>query len=197
MVEVGGRTILSRLIEEVERQTDRIHVVVGYREELIIQHCALHHRNVVLVRNPDFRTTQTIHSYRLGARGLPGPALFIDGDCLIAPGALGSFVEAARGHRSLVGLTPASSDHAVFAAVREGDRGTEVVGFDRATPEAQEWASVLITPADVLEGHENFVYEALAEHLPLPAATIELAEVDTTADLERAHVRAAQWWPAG
>lgn len=195
MVEVGGRTILSRLIEEVEQHTDRIHVVVGYREELVIQHCALNHRNVVLVRNTDFRNTQTIHSYRLGARGLPGPTtLFLDGDCILAPGSLGGFLSSAEG-RTLVGFTTASSEHPVYATMADGSPGPEVVRFSRDEPQAHEWASVLVAPPSVLEGHENFVYEALEPHLPLPAELIELAEVDTAADLDMAQEKAAEWWP--
>lgn len=196
MVEVGGTTILSRLIGEVEQYTDRIHVVVGYREELIIQHCALHHRNVVLVRNPDFRTTQTIHSYRLGARGLPGRStLFLDGDCILAPDSLGDFLSAADGQETLVGLTAAGSEHPVYAALAEGTSGQEVVRFGGDEPEPLEWASVLLAPPSLLHGHDNFVYEALEEHLPLPAAMIDLAEVDTVADLDVAQERAAEWWP--
>jgi CTP:molybdopterin cytidylyltransferase MocA len=196
MVEVGGRTILSRLIEELEQHTDRIHVVVGYREELVIQHCALHHRNVVIVRNPDFRGTQTIHSYRLGARGLPGPSvLFLDGDGVLAPGGLSRFLRAAQDRATLVGVTPAGSEHPVYAAVADGASGINVTRFDRAAPAPYEWASVLVAPPSLLEGHDNFVYEALEPHLPLPGETIELAEVDTAADLELAQEKVAEWWP--
>lgn len=196
MVEVGGRTILSRLIEEVEQHTERIHVVVGYREELIIQHCALHHRNVVLVRNPDFRTTQTIHSYRLGSRGLPpSSTLFLDGDCILAPGSLGGFLAAATGEDTLVGVTPAGSEHPVYAATADGPHGSRVVRFSRDDAAPYEWASVLVAPPTLLEDHDDFVYEALTPHLPLPTHVVELAEVDTAADLDAAQEKAAEWWP--
>lgn len=195
MVEVGGQTILTRLIREVEQHTDRIHVVVGYREELVIQHCALHHRNVVLVRNPDFRTTQTIHSYRLGARSIPGSTLFLDGDCIFAPGSLSAFLAAAREREVLVGVTAAESEHPVYAEVAGSDGDQRVVSFGRGTPAPHEWASVLLAAPHVLDGDHTFVYEALDRHLPLPAQMIELAEVDTSADLDGAQKRAAEWWP--
>lgn len=195
MLELGGRTILSRLIEDVQRHTDRVHVVVGYREELVIQHCAQHHRDVVLVRNPDFRTTQTIHSYRLGARGLPDAGvLFLDGDFVLAPGTLDAFL-AGRDHDLLVGVTPASSEHPVYAALGSGKDGAAVLQFSRQEPGPYEWASVLVAPPALLEGHDHFVYEALEPHLPLPSQVVELAEVDTAADLAVAQQRVEEWWP--
>jgi CTP:molybdopterin cytidylyltransferase MocA len=196
MVEIGGQTILSRLIEEVEQHTDRIHVVVGYREELVIQHCALHHRNVVLVRNPEFRSTQTIHSYRMGARGLPAEGvLFLDGDFVLAPGTLSAFLAAADGRESLVGVTPAGSEHPVYARTALGTGGLEVNRFGREDAAPHEWASVLVAPPAILAGHDTYVYEALEPHLPLPAQIIHVAEVDTAADLELAQEKAAAWWP--
>ena len=47
MLEIDGRTVLSRLVDAIRPHTDRIHVVVGYREEMIVEYCALYHRDLV------------------------------------------------------------------------------------------------------------------------------------------------------
>jgi choline kinase len=93
MLEIDGRTILSGLVETLEGLVPRIHVVVGYREELIVEHCARYHRSVVIVRNPEFRTTNTARSVALGARGILRKALFLDGDLVISPESLRGFVQ--------------------------------------------------------------------------------------------------------
>lgn len=193
MLEVGGTTILTRLIEAIEPHTDRIHVVVGYREEMVIDYVASHHRNVVLVRNPEFRTTNTITSLLLGARGLAGQLLFVDGDMVIRPGSLAKFVAHADQHSVLVGTTAAASDDGVYVTLQDMGGSELVTAFHRAGPTSHEWANVLLAPTDVLAGHHGYVYEALESLLPLPAVEIELAEVDTESDLSRARSAVSDW----
>ncbi len=186
MLEIEGRTVLSRLIDALEPLVPRIHVVVGYREELIIEHCARHHRSVVIVRNPLFRTTNTARSVTIGARGFGEKVLFLDGDLVVSPSSLASFVERAAEGRILVGTTPAKSEQAVFVDTRPSgaeDR-EEVVGFSRTTRTDSEWANVFAAPPDILDGVDGYIFEHLAQHLPLPAKSLNLSEVDTPADLE-------------
>lgn len=85
MLELGGITLLTRMIRLLESHISRIHVVVGYREDMVIDHCARYHPQVVLVRNPDFRTTNTAQSLALGALHLTGKCVFLDGDLVINP----------------------------------------------------------------------------------------------------------------
>ena len=62
MIEKEGITILTRLITTLRPHIPFIHLVIGYREEMVINYCSIHHRDVVLVRNPDYRTTNTAYS---------------------------------------------------------------------------------------------------------------------------------------
>lgn len=192
MLDVHGTTILSRLIEAIAPHTDRIHVVVGYREEMVIDHVASHHRGVVLVRNPDFRTTNTITSLRLGARGLDGQVLFVDGDTVVRPASLSAFIQAGAQHPVLVGTAPAQSEDGVFVTV-EADGEPQVRAFHRDNPSPFEWANILLAPREVLATGSGYVFEVLEPLLPLPRATLELAEVDTEQDLARARDVVAAW----
>ncbi len=188
MLKINGQTILSRLIATLEPLVPRIHVVVGYREELVIDHCATYHRNVVLVRNPDFRSTNTAASMALGARGLRGKVLFLDGDLLLSAESIARFVQKARDVPTLIGITPASSEHAVFVQTDAADAAGDcyVRGFTREIRTDFEWANVVVAdPLFVLDA-PGFVYQELERSLPLPARVIELAEVDTPDDLVRA-----------
>ena len=186
MLEIGGRTILSRLIEATEPHVRRLHVVVGYREELVIEHCSRHHRNVVLVRNPHFRTTNTAQSMSVGARGFSGKVLFLDGDLLISPVCMAAFCSAAATSDVLIGLTRQQSEHGVYVRAAEGQTPDQVIveEFARAPVRPLEWANLFTGPARVLDAAGGFVFEELSRLLPLPGQVVSVAEIDTPGDLE-------------
>ncbi len=186
MLEIEHKTILSRLIETIEPVIPRIHVVVGYREELVIDHCARWHRNVVIVRNPDYRTTNTAWSMALGARGIPGKTVFMDGDLVISPPSFSAFVARATQADVLIGVTRATSEQAVFVDARPGTAAElEIHAFSRETRSPWEWANVASGPSNLMDQVSGFVYQQLEPRLPLPAFPLELSEVDTAEDLAR------------
>lgn len=187
MIEIDGQTILSRLIRLLRPHVPRIHVVVGYREEIIAEYCARYYRDVVLVRNPDFRRTNTAHSLRLGSVGFRDKVLYLDGDLLIDRASLAGFMEHAARVPLLIGITPAKSSQSVFAFTRgDSDRSLELVGFDRDEKAQFEWANVFSGSPGVLESGSGYVFESLAGHLPAAAHELQLFEVDTLADLDLA-----------
>jgi CTP:molybdopterin cytidylyltransferase MocA len=192
MIAIGGKSLLSRMLAAVGEHVQSIHVVVGYREEMIIEECARHHPHVVLVRNPDFRSTNTAHSYAVGAAHLRGKTLFIDGDLLLEPGSLREFIQTAATVDTLVGVTRAKSDNAVFASVRSGKNGPSIVSFSRDDQSDHEWANVVSGPADLMVGAKGYVFEHLALRLPCKAQEIDLVEVDTADDLARVQEYAFQ-----
>jgi hypothetical protein len=59
--------------------------------------------------------------------------------------------------------------------------------FSRDEAYPLEWANIFAGPARLLDDAPGYVFEELARRLPLPGAVLELAEVDTPADL--AHAR--------
>jgi len=188
MLEIDGRTLLTRLVNALRPHVPRIHVVVGYREELIIEHCALHHRDVIIVRNPDFRTTNTAQSMRLGAMGAPGKVLFLDGDLLISEASLAGFIARANAIPMLIGVAPTRSEQAVCVTLGAEN---QVTGFTRSEQHPFEWANVVSGPASVLDDATGYVFENLATFLPLPSFELNLREVDTPADLDVASAFAA------
>ncbi|CBL46681.1 Conserved hypothetical protein [gamma proteobacterium HdN1] len=190
MIEVDGKTLLSRLIETLQPLIPRIHVVVGYREELIIEHCSQHHRDVVIVRNPEFRTTNTAHSLRLGSVGMLRKVLYMDGDLIIEPASLENFVDTAVKIPLLIGVTRAKSSQAVFVSTREGDDALpESVGaFQRDLATPWEWANVFAGSPDLLVEGTRYVYECIDPCLPAAARALNLHEVDTPEDLEQAKI---------
>lgn len=198
MIEIDGITLLSRLIHALQPLVPRIHVVVGYREELIIDHCSRHHRDVVLVRNPEYRTTNTAHSIRLGSVGMHDRVLYLDGDLIIDPASLRSFVQAAEKVPLLIGVTRAKSTQAVFvSADGAGDAIQSVSAFHRDPATEWEWANVFAGPPHLLVSGTRYVYECIEPLLPAAARALELFEVDTPEDLEMAQAGIAGFAAAG
>lgn len=184
MIEIDGVTLLSRLIHALQPLVPRIHVVMGYREELIIDHCSRHHRDVVLVRNPDYRTTNTAHSIRMGSVGMHKRVLYLDGDLIIDPASLRAFVAAAETVPLLIGVTRAKSTQAVFvSADDEGGEVASISAFQRDPATRWEWANVFAGPPQLLVPGTRYVYECIESLLPAAARTLELFEVDTPEDL--------------
>lgn len=186
MIEVEGRTVLSRLVDTLAPHVSTIHLVVGYREEMVIEYCARHHRDVVVVRNTEFRTTNTAYSLALGARHLSGKVLYLDGDLLLDPASVGAFLSAASAQEILVGLTDAKSENAVYALGGAEGELVRVEGFTRKEGSPYEWANIVAGPHDLMIDAGGYVFERLEERLPLTGRMLNLAEVDTPADLEAA-----------
>jgi choline kinase len=193
MLQVEGRTVLSRLIDAIRPHTDRIHVVVGYREELVVEHCALYHRDVVLVRNPDFRINNTLTSLSLGARGLRGQLLFVDGDTIVRQHTLEAFVSRGKRCPTLIGVTHASSEDAVFVSTSGDGDSLQVESFSRESQGAFEWANLMLAPSELASQGDGFVFQAIEPLLPLPASIVEVVEIDTENDLAAAQASVRRW----
>lgn len=191
MIEIDGMTILTRLLTALRPHVSVIHLVVGYREEMVIEYCGKNHPDVVLVRNPNYRTTNTAYSLAIGAKHLKGKVLFLDGDLLISPDSLTEFFGLAEQEEILIGLTDSKSENAVFV---QGDRTNTIInvsGFTRENRTLIEWANIVSGPSTLMNEATGYVYERLIDYLPLPGYLLKLSEVDTSDDLDAA-IRFAQ-----
>lgn len=187
MIEIDGKTLLSRLIDILEPLVPRIHIVVGYREELIIDHCSQHHRDVIIVRNPEYRSTNTAHSIRLGSVGISNKALYLDGDLIVEPASLQSFIAEANKVPLLIGVTRAKSTQAVFVATKtRGQDSNTIYSFQRQPATQLEWANIFSSTPDLLKEGSHFVYECIEPFLPTQAQELDLCEIDTPEDLQQA-----------
>jgi choline kinase len=183
MIEIDGKTVLSRMIEVLAPHVPTVHLVVGYREEMVIDHCARYHRDVVIVRNPDYRTTNTAYSHSRGAHHLRGKVLYLDGDLVFSPRSIKAFINRASDVDVLVGITSAKSENAVMVDSKVDGDDLIIRGFSREVRGEYEWANVVSGPSDLLAGATGYVFERLAERLPLHGQVLDLSEIDTASDL--------------
>lgn len=82
LVKIGGHAIFEYQLKAFE-WADEIRMVVGYMAEEVIHRVSSINSDVIFVKNQDYLKTTTLQSNFLGAKGLKGNALFIDGDMLI------------------------------------------------------------------------------------------------------------------
>jgi len=186
LVEIDGMTLIERQLELFADVPD-VRIVVGYMEHAVMEAVNRLHRNVIFVRNPDFRSTTTQDSYALGAAGLEGPCVFLDADIIFEEESLAQFMDSAQAGEITIGVTAAKTDDAVYARV-EAVHGAplQVVGFTRDEPGPYEWANIVCAPADTFHRGRGPVFETLSDHLPAMAQTVVSYEIDTEQDLLRA-----------
>ena len=190
LVSIDGRSIIDRQLDLLDDVPD-LRVAVGYREELVVRHVAARRPDAIFVRNDDYGSTTTLHSLRRAVAHLDRPCLALDGDLLIEPASFRQFVAACAEGAPLIGITPASTDDAVF--VTAADDGRSVTAFHRQPAAPFEWSGPAFLGREHLATSEGYVYEALEAHLPLRACPVVTAEVDTPDDLDRAREVVRAW----
>jgi choline kinase len=192
LVSIDGRTIIDRQLDLLDDVPD-IRVTVGYREDLVVRHVLARRPDAVFVRNPDYQTTATLTSLCRAVQHLDRPFVALDGDLLVRPRSFRSFLAACEAGAPLVGITPASTDDAVFVTVDDPDAPGQVVAFHRSPAAAFEWSGPAFFAREHLTNDRGYVYEAIEPHLPARAWVVEAAEVDTPDDLDRARAIIRRW----
>lgn len=192
LVSIDGRSIIDRQLDLLADVPD-LRVTVGFREELVVRHVAARRPDAIFVRNPDYQTTTTLDSLRQAVRHLDRPFLALDGDLLVEPTSFATFLTACEGGRPLIGITPASTDDAVFVTVDGDDDTTTVREFHRDRPTNREWSGPAYLDGEHLDRADGYVFQALIPWLPLRAQVVVTAEVDTPDDLARARDSVRAW----
>lgn len=178
-VEVGGKSLIQWQLEAIEDMR-QVAVVVGYRKNYVIDEILTHRNNVTLVINDDWEKTNTAYSLSMGCELFDGTVLTIDGDTLFTKDDVKKMVN----HKMAIGVTTPMSDEGVFVDINEKN---EVLGFTRERNTGLEWSGMSVMPATIYRGRQNcFVYQIIEKNLPVYAQHIDLIEVDTPNDLQRA-----------
>jgi choline kinase len=189
LVRIDGVSVLAHLMHLVADVPD-VRVVVGFMEADVIAELMRVRPDAIVVRNPGFRVTTTLHSYAMGARGLKGDCLFMDADLLIVPETFDEFIAGCRADTPRLALTQSRSTDAVYVEMTDG----LATGFRRDRPTEYEWANVSWLPTRLFdEIGQTAVYEHLRAYLPLRVGMLDSYEIDTAGDLEGAKRMAARF----
>lgn len=178
-VEVGGKSLIQWQLEALE-DIRNVVVVVGYRKNYVIDEILTHRNNITLVINNDWEKTNTAYSLSMACELFDGLVLTIDGDTLFTKDDIKKMVH----HERAIGVATPMSDEGVFVEVNGKN---EVLGFTRERNTGLEWSGMSVMPSQIYCGRQNcFVYQIIEKNLPVFAQPIDLIEVDTPNDLQRA-----------
>lgn len=191
LLELDGVSLIQAQLALLSDVPD-VRVVVGFEEHAVMQAVRAHRPDAIFVRNPAFRSTTTLHSYALGARGLEVPCLFMDADIWFEPESFADFLEACTHAEPMIAVTESKTVDAVYGH-REGDL---VVRFSRTEPSPFEWANLSWLPPGYCETGDGAVFQRMESDLPIVSREVVSYEVDTPADLESAQTYLERWKPS-
>ncbi len=180
LVEVNGHKIIYYLLKVLEN-VPNIRVVVGFREEEVIDFVRSIRSDVVFVRNPNYRSTTNAYSLYLGSRDLTEPFINIDGDNLITKYNFKLFEEAIEVNKELIGVTKSFTEDAVYTKL---DASGQVIEFSRQKISDFEWTGIAYFSNIKISKDGKYIYQELESKLPVKSCIIECFEVDTPQDLE-------------
>lgn len=178
LLEVNGHAIFEYQLKAFQ-WADEIRMVVGYKSEEVIKKVSSISNKVVFVFNDEYSSTTTLQSNFLGAKGIKGKALFIDGDMIVSRETGEQLRQRLDADESFIGVAGELSEEPVYVGVESG----YVQWFSYERKSGYEWANVALLDTDQLEFHHTHFYVQLEKYLPTKALKIERIEVDTGNDL--------------
>lgn len=181
LLEINHKPIIEYQLDLL-RDVEDVRVVVGFLEEQVIKKVRGIRPDAVFVRNPLYQTTSTAYSLYLATRDLKTPFLIMDGDLLIEPGSFRRFLQGCGEPDSIIGVTRAKTEDAVFVDIR----GERIHQFYRSPAMEFEWCGIAYLAGIGINGGDTFIYEELQRKCPLRYSEITCYEIDTPADYKQA-----------
>lgn len=121
LLEVGGATLLARMLDAVRAAGVRdVVIVVGYERSSVEAEARRSGLNCTFVANDDYDSTNTIHSLWLARDLVGGDFLYFNADILFAPDIV-TLLLAKRGNRLAIDVKPCG-DEEVKVVVDDDDR---------------------------------------------------------------------------
>lgn len=203
-LEVGGRTLIERALDHLRSVgIKEIIFVTGYRAAYY-EALASRHSDIVLIHNPDFETTGSMHSlYCARPYVEKTPFLLLESDLIYEPRALTLLLAYPAQSAVLMSGFTHSGDEVYISTI--GDRAVtiskkrndhtetvtgELVGIMKIAPDIFE--ALVTYAAGRFECEPDLCYEyafnGITKHRTIPAHHIEnliWAEIDTPAHLMR------------
>lgn len=178
LIDVDGKPLIIRQLELLKDYED-IRIVVGYQAEVVMRAVSTYRNNVTFCFNHEYKTTGTAASFSKGLVGCNELAVALDGDLLVHPDDLHTFL---TGDIECIGGCTPTTDNPVLMTI---DKNDNVVEFSRERG-SLEWTGLAQIRSDRLTFGTGHVYQMLEGLLPIPVMKIRTKEIDTMNDYENA-----------
>lgn len=186
MVEINGHAIFEYQLRAFS-WADEIRMVVGYHGDEVVERVSALAPQVKFIHNREYSTTNLRQSYYLGAQGVEGKALFLDGDTIMGRAAAETICQSMENGEDFIAVVRSMSENPIYAGVGQG----MVQWFSYERSSDYELANAAFMDAGKLEYLNTLFYVQLEQHLPTKAVPIESLEIDTPEDLRHAERRIA------
>ena len=180
LVRLGNHPLIYHILQ-VLKDVPNVRIVVGFKEEEVIEYVLKIRKDVVFVRNPDYRTTTNAYSLYLGSYDLSEPFINIDGDNYLDYTNFKKFEDSIIEGQELIGVTESFTEDAVYTKL---DKDGMITEFSRARIDNYEWTGVAYFANVKINKAGKYVYQELEPKLPIKACIIECYEIDTPQDLD-------------
>ena len=180
LVSICGRPLIFHLLKALE-DVPNIRIVVGFKEDEVINYVKSIRPDVIFVRNPNYFSTTNAYSLYLGSHDLSEPFLNIDGDMYITKENFQLFENEIVDNQDLIGITKSYTEDAVFVRLDEHSRVSE---FSRDKISDFEWTGIDYFANVKIQSNGKYVYQELEKVLPIKACEVICYEIDTPQDLE-------------
>jgi choline kinase len=180
LVKLGKHRLIYYLLD-ILKDVENVRIVVGFKEEEVIEYVRNIREDVVFVRNPDYSSTTNSYSLYLGSHDLQEPFVTIDGDMIIDHKNFKIFVDAIDVNEDLIAITESKTEDAVFVKIDNNNLLTE---FSREPISKFEWSGIAYFANFKVSKDGKYVYQEIEPHLPMKSVFIECWEIDTPGDLD-------------
>ena len=184
LVEIHGRKLIDYQLDLL-KDFDDIRVVVGFKEELVMDYISQKRPDCIFVRNPEYATTTNSCSTKLAAKHITQPYIIIDGDIHISKTTFDDFLKkcAQNNKKNIICATKAKTEEPVYMHIKED----QVVKFSRDEKSNYEWSGVAyINNINLSDINAGYIYKVLEKSLPCPSFVLDVFEIDTPHDYNEA-----------
>lgn len=178
LIDICGKPLIIRQLEMLA-DCDDIRVIVGYQAEQVMETVRTIRDDVTFLYNPDYKTTGTAASFSKGLADSREYAVALDGDLLVNPDDLKSFLE--YGGECIGGCTPTTDNPVLMELNNEH----QVIEFSREHGQL-EWTGLAKIKSRRLTPGIKHVYMMLEPLMPIDVLKIRTKEIDTEHDYENA-----------
>ncbi len=185
LIDVCGKPLIIRQLEMLN-DCDDIRIVVGYQAEQVIDTVKAFRDDVKFVYNLDYLTTGTAASFSKGLTDSREYAVALDGDLLVNPDDLNSFL--GYDGECIGGCTP-TTDNPVLMELNDKH---QVIEFSREHGQL-EWTGLAKIKSQRLVPGIKHVYMMLEPLMPIDVLKIRTKEIDTAHDYQNA----LEWFQNG
>ncbi|MGN0638563.1 MAG: NTP transferase domain-containing protein [Huintestinicola sp.] len=185
LIDICGKPLIIRQLEMLADHDD-IRVVVGYQAERVIETVRAIREDVRFLYNLDYKTTGTAASFSKGLDGAREYAVALDGDLLVNPDDMKSFLEY---DGECIGGCDPTTDNPVLMELNEKH---QVIEFSREHGQL-EWTGLAKIKSRRLTAGTKHVYMMLEPLMPIDVLRIRTKEIDTEHDYENA----LKWFECG